>query len=93
MKFIEIHFGNKIKVFQSDMGTKYTNQKFSGKLASLGIRKFSSPHTLAQNGHAERRPKNLMELGLAMPFHANVRFEVLTSSIFLINQLPSKACL
>ncbi|GKV11134.1 hypothetical protein SLEP1_g22416 [Rubroshorea leprosula] len=60
----------------------------------LGIHHQSAcPKTPEQNGVAERKHRNITELGLTMMFHANIPskywVECFSTAVFLINRLPS----
>src|SRR5436189_5784192 len=49
-------FSTQIQQFQSDGGGEYDNNQFRSFCTSLGIHhRFSCPHTLEQNGLAERK--------------------------------------
>jgi hypothetical protein len=50
-KFVETQFSLKIKSFQSDGGTEFTNRQFQDHLLKCGIHhQMSCLYTLAQNG-------------------------------------------
>jgi len=53
-KFVETQFSLKIKAFQSNEGTEFTNHQFRDHLLNCGIHhQMSCPYTPAQNGRAE----------------------------------------
>lgn len=55
------------KQFQTDNGTKYTNQKLCRTLTKLGIKhNFLAPYSPQQNGVAKRFNQTLIELARAM---------------------------
>ena len=72
-KFVETQFSLKIKSFQSDGGTEFTNHQFRDHLLKCSIHhQMSCPYTLAQNGRAEQKHRHITEIGLAMLFHSHV---------------------
>ena len=71
-KYIQCQYHAKICIFQSDEGGEFADA-FIKNLAHFGIHHQSScPKTLEQNGTAERKHRNISELGLTLMFHANV---------------------
>lgn len=93
-KFLKNQFEKNIKVFQSDGGGEFGSKEFQEYLLNHGIKSQKScPGTPQQNGVAERKHKNITELGLTMLFHAGVpkRFwvEAFSTATWLINRLPS----
>ncbi|CAM8981982.1 unnamed protein product [Rhodiola kirilowii] len=94
--YITNQFNAKIKVFRSDNGGEYTSNTFKQHLANHGIiHQTSCPYTPQQNGVAERKNRNLMEIARSMMFHTNVpkRFwgdAVMTAS-YLINRIPTRS--
>ena len=93
-RFIETQFSAKIKSFQCDGGTEFTNNKFRSHLHSCGIDlRLACPYTLSQNGIAERKHRHVTETGLTLMFHARVLLslwvEAFSTAVFLINRLPS----
>ncbi|RVX23684.1 Retrovirus-related Pol polyprotein from transposon RE1 [Vitis vinifera] len=72
-RFIETQFSAKIKSFQCDGGTKFTNNKFCSHLHSCGIDlRLACPYTPSQNGIAERKHRHVTETSLTLMFHARV---------------------
>ncbi|RVW27169.1 Retrovirus-related Pol polyprotein from transposon RE1 [Vitis vinifera] len=93
-RFIETQFSAKIKSFQCDGGTEFTNNKFRSHLHLCGIDlRLACPYTPSQNGIAERKHRHVTETGLTLMFHACVSFslwvEAFSTAVFLINRLPS----
>jgi hypothetical protein len=93
-KYVSCQFNAKIHIFQSDEGGEFGGGEFTRKLANLGIHHQSAcPKTPEQNGTAERKHRNITELGLTMMFHAHLppRFwtECFSTAVHLINRLPS----
>lgn len=92
--FVKTQFERQIKVFQSDGGTEFTNNKVKTFFSDNGIlHRLSCPHTPAQNGRAERKHRHITETGLAMLFHAHAPaslwVEAFTTAVYTINRLPS----
>ena len=93
-RYIETQFSAKIKSFQCDGGTEFTNNKFRSHLHSCGIvLRLACPYTPSQNGVAERKHRHVTETGLTLMFHAHVPVslwvEAFSTAVFLINRLPS----
>jgi hypothetical protein len=91
---VERQFDQKILIFQSDGGGEYSAGAFINHLRQLGIiHHMSCPKTPEQNGMAERKHRNITELGLTMMVHSKIpkRFwvDAFSTSVFLINRLPS----
>lgn len=93
-KFVETQFSVKIKVFQTDGGTEFTNKRLQAHLLDCGIHhQLSCPSTAEQNGRAERKHRHITETGLSMLFHTAVPLcywlEAFSSAVFIINRLPT----
>ena len=93
-RYIETQFSSKIKSFQCDGGTEFTNNKFRSHLQSCGIvLHLACPYTPSQNGIVERKHRHVIETGLTLMFHVRVPLslwvEAFSIAVFLINQLPS----
>ena len=93
-KYISCHFNANIHIFHSDTGGEFASGESSRKLATLGIHhQFACPKTPKQNGIAERKHQNIIELSPTMMFHAHLppRFwiECFSTVVYLINRLPS----
>lgn len=93
-RLVENQLSTTIKVFQSDGGTEFNNNKVRSHFLSCGIRhQLSCPYTPAQNGHTERKHRYITETGLAMMFHAHAPsalwVEAFASAVYIINRLPS----
>ncbi|KAJ8616209.1 hypothetical protein MRB53_035581 [Persea americana] len=58
------------------------------------VHQMSCPYTPEQNGMAERKHRNVTELGLTMLFHGGVpkhfRVESFSTAVWLINRLPTR---
>lgn len=93
--FVENQFDRKIKVFQSDGGTEFTNNMLKSLFRDSGIQHcISCPYTPSQNGRAERKHRHITETGLAMLFHSRVPVsywvDAFSTEVYTINRLPSK---
>ena len=64
---IENFIGCMIKALQTENGKEYLSHSFSQFLQNSSIiHQLSCPHSHQQNGKAERKHKNLIEIGLAL---------------------------
>ncbi|KAK1417226.1 hypothetical protein QVD17_26351 [Tagetes erecta] len=95
LRLVQTQLSRKVKVFQSDGGTEFTNkivQKFFNENGTF--QRFSCPYTAAQNGRAERKHRHIVETGLAMLFHARVPIthwvDAFSTATYIINRLPTK---
>ncbi|TXG52359.1 hypothetical protein EZV62_021528 [Acer yangbiense] len=89
---VENQFERKIKCLQSDMGGEYMS--FSEFVKNHGVEfRHLCPHTLAQNGRAERKHRHITEIGLTLlaQAHMPVKFwwEIFQTTTYLINRLPT----
>nr|GEW17814.1 putative reverse transcriptase domain-containing protein [Tanacetum cinerariifolium] len=92
---VQTQFSCNIKVFQSEGGTEFTNERVRNLLSKNGTHhRMSCPYTPQQNGRAERKRRHITETGLAMMFNANVPANFWTyafsSATYIINRLPTK---
>jgi len=92
--YITTQFSAKLKSFQCDGGTEFTNTKFRNHLQSHSIvQRLACPYTPSQNGIAERKHRHVTETGLTLMFHARLPIsfwvEAFSTAVFLINRLPS----
>ena len=90
---IERQFNQKIVNFQSDWGGEF--QALSKHLKEHGINhQISCPHTLAQNGTAERKHRHIIETALSLLHQSSVPNsfwdEVVCTTVYLINRLPTQ---
>nr|KYP74868.1 Retrovirus-related Pol polyprotein from transposon TNT 1-94 [Cajanus cajan] len=93
-KIITTQFDTEIKIIRSDNGGEYYNTKLSLFLKSVGIlHQTSCPNFPQQNGVAERKNRHLLEVTRSLLIDSNVPSylwgEALSSSIYLINRVPS----
>ncbi|GKB35432.1 retrovirus-related pol polyprotein from transposon TNT 1-94 [Tanacetum coccineum] len=92
---VQTQFSCKIKVFQSDGGTEFTNNQVRTLLSNNGTHhQLSCPYTPQQNGRAERKHRHITETGLAIMFNAHVPAifwtHAFSSAAYIINRLPTK---
>ncbi|GAB2285419.1 hypothetical protein Dimus_039704 [Dionaea muscipula] len=93
-KYVTTQFDHKIKSFQCDGGTEFTNHRFTSFLRHQGItQRIACPYTPSQNGLAERKHRHITETGLTMMFHSHAPLllwvESFSTTCYLINRLPS----
>lgn len=91
---VEKQFQREIQVFHFDHGGEFTKQEFIDHLLHKGIvHQLSCPSTPEQNNVVERKHRRVVELELAMLFHASMPkkfwIEAFLTATFLINRLPS----
>ncbi|KAF7142376.1 hypothetical protein RHSIM_Rhsim05G0026100 [Rhododendron simsii] len=94
-KFLRNQFGKNPKIFQSDGGGEFSDKKFLAYLSENGIKhQLSCPGVHEQNGMAERKHRNVTELGLTMLFagHVPKRYwvEAFGTATWLINRQPTR---
>lgn len=82
-----------ISTFQCDGGGEFTSHRFLKYLELHGIQQqISCPHTPQQNSLAERKHRQITELGLVLMFHGKVPqkywVEAFFTANFLSNLLP-----
>ncbi|PRQ42655.1 putative RNA-directed DNA polymerase [Rosa chinensis] len=93
-KMVSSQYQRKIQVLQSDNGGEYTSNAMAEFCQSQGIRhQTSCAYTPQQNGLAERKNRQLLEVLRASLFGMNVPREywgeALKSATYLINRTPS----
>ncbi|GJQ93839.1 retrovirus-related pol polyprotein from transposon RE1 [Tanacetum coccineum] len=76
-----------------DGRTEFVNHTVQKFFEDNGIlHRLSCPYTPQQNGRAERKHRHLVEIGLAMLFHAHVPasywVDAFSSATYIINRLP-----
>ncbi|KAJ0589340.1 putative RNA-directed DNA polymerase [Helianthus annuus] len=94
LPFVQNQFSAKVKIFQSDGGTEFTNHKVRQLFEQNGtFHRISCPYTPQQNGRVERKHRHIVETGLAMMFHAkipaNFWVDAFSSAVYIINRVPS----
>ena len=95
LNLVQTQFSCKVKLFQSDGGTKFVNDRVRTLFLNNGTHhRLSCPYTPQQNGRAERKHRHITETGLAMMFNAQVPAFLWTSAFssasYIINRLPTK---
>lgn len=93
---VQTQFATNIKVLRSDNGGEYVNHDLAEFFLSQGmIHQTSCPYTPQQNGVAERRNRQLLEVTRAFLIHHNVPKylwgEALLSAMYVTNRVPSSA--
>ncbi|KAG8492721.1 hypothetical protein CXB51_010467 [Gossypium anomalum] len=91
-KFIEVQFGCKVKVLQTNWGGEF--RSFPQVLSQLGIHhRLSCPHTSEQNGLVERKHRHIVDIDMTLLAQAKVPMHLwvhaFTSPVHLINRLPT----
>lgn len=92
---VQTQFTCKLKVFQSDGGTEFTNGRVKSLFSSNETHhRMSCPYTPQQNGKAEYKHRHIIETGLAMMFNSHIPATLWThafsSAAYNINQVPAK---
>lgn len=86
---LEKQFDKKIKIFQSNSGGEFSGKDFQHLLDHGIMHQVSCPATLEQNSVVERKHHHVIELGLAMMYHAGMPkkywVEAFGTAIYLIN--------
>ncbi|GJY90673.1 putative RNA-directed DNA polymerase [Tanacetum coccineum] len=94
VEMILTQFNKKIKVFRSDNGTEFVNNKLAVFFKEKGIiHETSCAHTPQQNGIVERKHRHLLNVAIGLMFQGgiplNMWFECTLTAVYLINRLPS----
>jgi len=92
---IHTQFDKKIQVLRSDNGREFVNKSMQEFFKENGlIHQTSCLNTPQENGVAKRKNRKILEMTQAMIFYAQVltcfRPEVVATSTYLLNRLPSK---
>ena len=92
--YVETQFSSRIKVLRSNSGGEYMSHEFHDFLQNKGIvSQRSCPYTPQQNGVAERKNRHLLDVVRTLLLESSVPstfwVEALSTTIYLINQLPS----
>jgi transposase InsO family protein len=92
---IKNQFNARIQIIRIENGTEYVNKDFGTFLSKEGIlHQTSCPSTPPQNGVAERKNRNLLEVARSLMYTMNVpKFlwsEAVMTATHLINRMPSK---
>lgn len=91
-KIVKMQINRDIKQVQSDWGGDY--RSLSSLLAKQRIvHRITCPHTLEQNGVAERKHRHIVEVGLTLLAQAKFSLQVwgymFACAVHLINHLPT----
>ena len=91
---VHTQFKKDIKILRSDSGGEHMSHEFSALLSDKGIlHKKSCPHTLQQNGIAERKNRDILEtirtLLLASLVPPEFWCDAAQTAVYLINRLLS----
>ncbi|KAM1225543.1 hypothetical protein PS2_043792 [Malus domestica] len=93
---VQVQYKSHIQVLKSDNGGEYVNYDLRAFLDHHGIiYQTTCPYTPQQNGVAERKNRQLLEVVRASLLDAYLPLsywgEVLTSVAYLINRVPSRS--
>ena len=91
---LQTQFHKRIKIFRSDNGTEFTNNKFSKFVNDFGIlHQTSCVYTPQQNGVVERKHRHLLNVARALLFQSglplNMWHECVLTATYLINRTHS----
>lgn len=90
---VENLFTSKIKIFRSDNGGEFRNNRFHHFFTTNGIlHQFTCPYTPEQNGVVERKNRHIVETGLSLLAHSSLPTqywaEAFLTATYLINRMP-----
>ncbi|GLT36973.1 hypothetical protein SLA2020_113170 [Shorea laevis] len=93
---VEKQSGYQLKTFRSDNGNEYTSFEFDKFCEDASIaHQLTIPYTPQQNGVAERKNRNIMEMARCMLYEKklpmNFWAEAVNTTVYLLNGLPTKA--
>ena len=85
-----------MQILRSDNGTEYTSDKFSKFCEDAGIEhQLKTPYTPQQNGVVECKNRTILEMARCLLHDKDLpkKFwaEAASTSVFLLNRLPTKA--
>ncbi|KAJ0471180.1 putative RNA-directed DNA polymerase [Helianthus annuus] len=91
-------FKKKVKIFRSDNGTEFVNNKMDVFCKTKGIlHQTSCAYTPQQNGVAERKHRHLLNLARSLLFQSGVPLsfwaDCVLTAVYIINRLPSSVLL
>ncbi|KAJ0440838.1 putative RNA-directed DNA polymerase [Helianthus annuus] len=91
-------FKKRVKVFRSDNGTEFVNNKMDSFCKSKGIiHQTSCSYTPQQNGVVERKHRHLLNLTRSLLFQSGVPLnfwsDCVLTAVYIINRLPSSVLL
>lgn len=89
-KFVQTRFDKQIHIFQSDGGGEFSSEVFDSCFRHNGVyHQMSCPQTPEQNRRAERKHRNITELGLTMLFNS-FGSKPSPVAVWLINRLLTR---
>ena len=93
--YVETQFSSRIKVLRNDSSGEYMSHEFHDFLQHKGIiSQHSCPYTPQQNGVVERKNRHLLDVVRTLLLESSVPstfwVETLSTTVYLINQLPSR---
>ncbi|KAG8472493.1 hypothetical protein CXB51_034175 [Gossypium anomalum] len=91
-QMVRVQFGVSIKMFQTDWGGEY--RSLSSELFKFGVQhRITCPHTSKQNGVAERRHRQVVDIGLTLFAQASMSLEfwsdAFSHAVHVVNRLPT----
>jgi len=94
-KLIANQFNAKVRIIRTDNEKEYVNNDFGAYTLDHGIiHQTTCPGTPPQNGVAERKNRNLLEVARSLMFQMNVPkylwSEIVVTTAYLINRMPSR---
>ena len=95
-KMVQVQYKSHVQVLRSDNGGEYVNSDLRAFLDHHDIvHQTTCPYTPQQNGVAERKNRQLLEVVRASLLEAHLLLsywgEALTSAVYLINHVPSQS--
>ena len=94
INYVKNKFGRYPKVFRSDGGGEFINNKLQTFLKSIGvIHQTSAPYTPQQNGVAERKNRTVIEMAKCMLLDSGIDkkywAKAVNTAVYILNVLPS----
>jgi hypothetical protein len=91
---VENQFTSNIKQLQSDGGGENNSLQFQSFLTKHGIlHRKTCPHTSQQNGLAERKLRNILEMALTLLAHSHLSnrywVDAFLMAVYIVNRLPT----
>ncbi|XP_071726730.1 uncharacterized protein [Rutidosis leptorrhynchoides] len=94
VQLLETQFNKKVKMFRSDNGTEFVNQKMNNFTNNKGIiHQTTCSYTPQQNGVVERKHRHLLNVARALMFQGglplNLWSKCVLTACYLINRTPT----